>query len=60
MNGMMYIRGSREDFDGWARDYGASGWSYEEVLPYFIKSEDNLQPDKVIIVLLSLSLYILT
>ncbi|GLH00291.1 Uncharacterized protein GBIM_06710 [Gryllus bimaculatus] len=43
MNGMMYMRGSRADFDGWAAR-GNSGWSYEEVLPFFIKSEDNLQP----------------
>ncbi|XP_025407871.1 glucose dehydrogenase [FAD, quinone] isoform X2 [Sipha flava] len=42
MNGMMYMRGSRHDFDGWAK-LGNPGWSYQEVLPYFLKSEDNLQ-----------------
>lgn len=42
MNGMMYMRGSRRDFDEWA-SFGNVGWSYQDVLPYFIKSEDNLQ-----------------
>ncbi len=40
MNAMAYIRGNRTDFDGWAAN-GAEGWSYEEVLPYFRRSEDN-------------------
>lgn len=44
MNGMMYIRGSRKDFDNWAAS-GNDGWSYNEVLPYFLKSEDNKQLD---------------
>ncbi|KAJ8711520.1 hypothetical protein PYW07_008762 [Mythimna separata] len=42
MNGMMYIRGSRKDYDSWAAA-GNEGWSYEDVLPYFLKSEDNKQ-----------------
>lgn len=42
MNGMMYMRGSRHDYDTWAK-LGNPGWSYQEVLPYFLKSEDNLQ-----------------
>lgn len=42
MNGMMYMRGSRKDFDDWDR-MGNPGWSYQDVLPFFIKSEDNLQ-----------------
>jgi choline dehydrogenase len=42
MNAMMYVRGNRADYDGWARD-GATGWSYEEVLPYFKRSEDNAE-----------------
>ncbi|XP_046385250.1 glucose dehydrogenase [FAD, quinone] [Ischnura elegans] len=42
INGMMYIRGSRQDFDGWAAQ-GNPGWTYHDVLPYFLKSEDNLE-----------------
>ena len=38
INGMLYIRGQREDYDGWAA-LGCTGWSWEEVLPYFKKSE---------------------
>lgn len=41
-NAMAYVRGQREDFDGWAA-MGCSGWSYHEVLPYFRKSEHNEQ-----------------
>lgn len=40
INGMVYIRGQREDFDDWAR-LGNVGWSYADVLPYFRRSEDN-------------------
>ena len=40
MNAMVYIRGNRADFDEWAA-MGAEGWSYDDVLPYFKKSEDN-------------------
>lgn len=40
INYMQYVRGNKKDFDQWAQD-GATGWSYEEVLPFFKKSEDN-------------------
>jgi choline dehydrogenase len=40
VNAMIYIRGVPADYDGWAAN-GASGWSYEEVLPYFTRAEDN-------------------
>ncbi|KDR06741.1 hypothetical protein L798_03735, partial [Zootermopsis nevadensis] len=39
INGMLYIRGMKGDFDDWAAA-GNEGWSYEEVLEYFKKSED--------------------
>ena len=39
VNGMMYIRGQKEDYDHWA-DLGCDGWSWDEVLPYFKKSEN--------------------
>jgi choline dehydrogenase len=39
INGLVHIRGQREDFDEWAR-LGNTGWSYADVLPYFRKSED--------------------
>jgi choline dehydrogenase len=39
LNGMIYIRGAKSDFDSWAYN-GAPGWSYRDVLPYFTRSED--------------------
>lgn len=40
INAMIYIRGSKADYDGWA-NAGATGWAWEEVLPYFKKAEDQ-------------------
>ena len=40
LNGSVYIRGHRKDYDDWAA-MGNAGWSYREVLPYFLRSEDN-------------------
>jgi len=40
VNAMVYIRGHRSDYDHWAA-LGNTGWSYEDVLPYFKKSEHN-------------------
>jgi choline dehydrogenase-like flavoprotein len=37
INTMIYIRGNRADYDGWNQQ----GWSYRELLPYFLRSEDN-------------------
>jgi len=39
INGMVYMRGQREDYDDWAALPGCQGWSYDEVLPYFKRSE---------------------
>jgi choline dehydrogenase-like flavoprotein len=40
INAMIYIRGNRADYDEWA-EMGCEGWSYDQVLPYFKRSEDN-------------------
>ena len=48
INYMAYVRGHPGDFDAWA-DSGATGWSHDEVLPYFKKSE-GLQPSGDIVV----------
>jgi choline dehydrogenase-like flavoprotein len=40
INAMIYIRGNRADYDEWAA-LGCDGWSYDEVLPYFKRTEDN-------------------
>lgn len=38
INGMIFVRGQQQDFDGWAQS-GARGWSWDDVLPYFKKLE---------------------
>ena len=40
VNAMVYIRGHRADYDHWAAQ-GNAGWSYDEVLPYFKRAENN-------------------
>jgi len=44
INGMIYVRGNRHDYDRWAQ-IGATGWSYDEVLPAFLRSEAHIQRD---------------
>lgn len=43
VNGMVYIRGARHDYDAWAAD-GCTGWDWAGVLPYFLRSEDFQGP----------------
>lgn len=40
INGMIYMRGQAADYDSW-RQAGNTGWGWDDVLPYFLKSEDN-------------------
>ncbi len=40
INGLLYVRGQHEDYDRW-RQHGNLGWGYDDVLPYFKKSEDQ-------------------
>jgi choline dehydrogenase-like flavoprotein len=39
VNGMLYIRGHRDNYDEWRDQFGCDGWGYSDVLPYFKKSE---------------------
>jgi choline dehydrogenase len=41
INAMIYIRGSRRDYDSWRDDYGCDGWGYTDLLPYFLRAESN-------------------
>lgn len=44
INGMIYMRGQRQDYDDWAA-LGNAGWSWDEVLPFFLKHEDYHRRD---------------
>ncbi|XP_052743712.1 glucose dehydrogenase [FAD, quinone]-like [Bicyclus anynana] len=46
INGMAYVRGNMADYDRWAL-MGNEGWSYRDVLPFFLKSERNMNKDAV-------------
>ncbi len=41
INAMIYIRGSKHDYNTWRDDYGCEGWGYADLLPYFIRAENN-------------------
>ena len=41
INAMIYIRGSRYDYDSWRDDFGCEGWGYTDLFPYFLRAEDN-------------------
>ncbi|WP_441918875.1 GMC family oxidoreductase [Phyllobacterium sp. TAF24] len=42
INAMIYVRGQPEDYDAWA-ELGCTGWGWQDVLPYFKRSEDNVR-----------------
>jgi choline dehydrogenase len=41
INAMIYIRGSKVDYDSWRDDFGCRGWGYRDLLPYFRRAESN-------------------
>src|SRR5262245_19797654 len=41
LDAMIYTRGNRSDYDRWRDQYGAKGWGFDDVPPYFIRSERN-------------------
>jgi choline dehydrogenase len=43
INAMIYMRGQAADYDGW-RQLGLTGWGWDDVLPYFLKHEDHIDP----------------
>lgn len=47
INAMIYLRGTVEDFRQWKNKYGCYGWDYEDVLPYFKKSEDFVDLSRI-------------
>lgn len=40
-NYAMYIRGNKRDFDDWEKQFGAKGWNFKNLLPFFLRSENN-------------------
>ena len=45
INGLIFIRGQKEDYDGW-KNLGNAGWGWDDVLPYFKKAEGNDRLDE--------------
>jgi choline dehydrogenase-like flavoprotein len=43
INAMIYMRGQAADYDGW-RQLGLTGWGWDDVLPYFLRHEDHVDP----------------
>ncbi len=41
LNAMIYVRGHRQDFTAWRDEHGCPGWGYEDLMPYFLRAEDN-------------------
>lgn len=47
INTMLYVRGDPRNFDQWEQEYGCEGWSYKDVLPFFLRSEKLVTSDKM-------------
>lgn len=45
LNYMLYVRGSPLDYDRWRDHHGCDGWAWQDVRPYFLRSEHNRDPD---------------
>ena len=43
-NAMIFVHGNPRDFDRWEQEFGAVGWGFRDVLPFFMKYEDNADP----------------
>jgi choline dehydrogenase len=43
INAMIYTRGSRHDYQAWRDDHGCTGWTYPDLMPYFLRAEDNVR-----------------
>jgi choline dehydrogenase len=41
INGLLYVRGQHQDYDRWSSEFGCQGWAYNDVLPYFRKSQNQ-------------------
>ncbi len=41
INGMVYVRGQRSDYDAWENEFGATGWNGDTMMHYFKKAENN-------------------
>jgi len=47
INAMIYIRGNKHDYNTWRDEYGCDGWGYTDILPYFIRAEQNSRGSSV-------------
>ena len=45
---MVYNRGNRRHFDQWDYEYGCSGWNFNNILPYFLRSENQTDPNYLV------------
>ena len=43
INAMIYVRGNKYDYNTWRDEYGCDGWGYTDILPYFIRAEQNVR-----------------